>query len=117
MFEFKCSAGLLFDVNRQICDFKMNVENCDVVAEAVVPRPLLEAGGCKTGELGCADRTCLPSEYFCDGSVDCPDGSDEGWCGKCRLRRQNKESPYSHSEKLIHRRFRNDFVFNVKNNA
>jgi len=32
VFGFKCSAGLLFDVNRQICDFKLNVDNCDVVA-------------------------------------------------------------------------------------
>lgn len=32
VFEFKCSVGLLFDVMRQICDFKQNVENCDVTA-------------------------------------------------------------------------------------
>jgi hypothetical protein len=32
VFGFKCSAGLLFDVNRQICDFKLNVDNCDVLA-------------------------------------------------------------------------------------
>lgn len=30
VFEFRCSNGLLFDVNRQICDFKLNVENCDI---------------------------------------------------------------------------------------
>lgn len=32
MFEFKCSVGLLFDVLRQICDFKANVDNCDVTS-------------------------------------------------------------------------------------
>lgn len=32
VFEFKCSVGLLFDVTRQICDFKQNVDNCDVTA-------------------------------------------------------------------------------------
>lgn len=32
VFEFKCSVGLLFDVSRQICDFKQNVDNCDVTA-------------------------------------------------------------------------------------
>lgn len=30
VFEFKCSQGLLFDVTRQICDYKVNVDNCDV---------------------------------------------------------------------------------------
>lgn len=29
VFEFKCSTELLFDVNRQVCDFRNNVENCD----------------------------------------------------------------------------------------
>lgn len=32
VFEFKCSQGLLFDVSRQICDFKTNVDNCDVTS-------------------------------------------------------------------------------------
>lgn len=192
VFEFKCSVGLLFDVVRQICDFKQNVDNCDITAgelsppaitllplqlvviatwarrlnachtsiwrltnrgsyspgmlrlatgscnyvsnssdaslilmklsrawhccrytsklfpgfwylcclpisslrlethvhtmtyiflEVRAPKPLLEAAQCpESNQLGCADGTCLPNEYFCDGSVDCPDGSDEVNC-------------------------------------
>ncbi|XP_017461566.1 PREDICTED: uncharacterized protein LOC108354898 [Rhagoletis zephyria] len=81
VFEFKCSEGLLFDVVRQICDFKQNVDNCDITAETQIPKPLLEKAECKDKtHLGCGDGTCLPNDYFCDGSVDCPDESDEGWC-------------------------------------
>ncbi|CAD6999373.1 unnamed protein product [Ceratitis capitata] len=81
VFEFKCSEGLLFDVVRQICDFKQNVDNCDITAETQSPKPLLEKADCEDkAHLGCGDGTCLPNEYFCDGSVDCPDESDEGWC-------------------------------------
>lgn len=83
VFEFKCSSGLLFDVKRQICDFKANVDNCDVFAEWNAPRPLLSTAKCENSQdWGCGDGTCLTKEYFCDGNVDCPDGSDEGWCGK-----------------------------------
>ncbi|XP_017770424.1 PREDICTED: uncharacterized protein LOC108558124 [Nicrophorus vespilloides] len=81
VFEFRCSIGLLFDVKRQICDFKANVDNCDITIEPIIPRPLLTDGDCEDDfELACADSTCLPEEYFCDGSLDCPDGSDEGHC-------------------------------------
>lgn len=81
VFEFKCSAGLLFDVSRQICDFKANVDNCDLTAETKVPKPLLHDAACATAaQLGCGDGVCLPNEYFCDGSIDCADGSDEGYC-------------------------------------
>ncbi|XP_076167939.1 chitin and LDLR binding deacetylase 3 isoform X1 [Ptiloglossa arizonensis] len=80
VFEFRCSQGLLFDVSRQICDFRANVDNCDVTSETQPPRPLLENGDCDEKHLACGDGTCFPAAYFCDGSVDCPDGSDEGWC-------------------------------------
>lgn len=30
VFEFRCSPGLLFDVNRQLCDKAQNVHNCEL---------------------------------------------------------------------------------------
>jgi hypothetical protein len=41
---------------------------------------LADADCAQRTQLGCGDGTCLPNEYFCDGSIDCPDGSDEGYC-------------------------------------
>ena len=69
VFEFTCSTGLTFDINRQICDFKPNVGNCDVTAEETTPKPMFNTKEpiCPTGELACADGTCIPTSLFCDG--------------------------------------------------
>ena len=69
VFSFECSTGLTFDINRQICDFKTNVNNCDVTAEETTPKPLLntEEPICPSGEGACADGTCIPIALFCDG--------------------------------------------------
>merc|ERR1712180_59667 len=82
VFPFKCSTGLTFDVKRQICDRSDKVNNCDLVAEEAVPKPLYntEEPICATGETACGDGVCLPTELFCDGHPDCQDRSDEGWC-------------------------------------
>lgn len=53
---------------------------CVLNVETPVPPPLLEEANCAENNLGCADGKCLPAKYFCDGSVDCLDGSDEGYC-------------------------------------
>jgi len=82
VFPFRCSTGLMFDIQRQICDRKAVVDNCDVMTEVTTPRPLLNTDEpiCRTGETACSDGSCLPTELFCDGFADCFDGSDEGWC-------------------------------------
>ena len=51
--------GLSFDINRQICDFKAAVSNCDITAEETTPKPLFNTQEpiCPTGELACADGT------------------------------------------------------------
>lgn len=65
--------------------WRQNLKFEKFLAEEQPPKPLLRDGDCEEKELACGDGTCLPSHYFCDGSVDCPDGSDEGWCGKNNL--------------------------------
>ncbi|XP_076822943.1 uncharacterized protein LOC143469213 isoform X2 [Clavelina lepadiformis] len=32
---------------------------------------------CKAGEYRCWDGTCIPGPSFCDGTIDCPDRTDE----------------------------------------
>lgn len=47
-------------------DYKANVDNCDVVAETKIAKPLLHEAACaNSAQLGCSDGTCLPNEYFC----------------------------------------------------
>lgn len=80
--EFRCSAGLWFDIDRQICDFKSKIRNCEKSHDVSTPRPLFATDEpiCPEGQLACADRQCLNRDLFCDGQVDCSDGSDESYC-------------------------------------
>lgn len=79
---YKCSTGLLFDVERQVCDRRNAVLNCDLNSESAKAKPLLNTPEpmCPTNELACANGECIDRELFCDGSPDCADGSDENYC-------------------------------------
>lgn len=39
---------------------------------------------CFHGERQCPDRTCIQSNWWCDGDPDCPNQSDEQNCGECQ---------------------------------
>lgn len=42
-----------------------------------------EESTCPLHQSRCVGGPCVPSEWFCDGEVDCPDNGDELHCGKC----------------------------------
>ncbi|XP_068231479.1 chitin deacetylase 1 [Palaemon carinicauda] len=79
----RCPTGLAFDINRQVCDWKRNVRNCDQLEKPLKIKPLLNTDNpiCPQGQLACGDGVCLPKPLFCDGKHDCDDESDENACG------------------------------------
>ena len=42
---------------------------------------------CESSHEKCADGTCIPSRWLCDGEHDCADGSDESNCSFSESRR------------------------------
>ncbi|OWR42361.1 hypothetical protein KGM_215769 [Danaus plexippus plexippus] len=40
-------------------------------------------GPCYQRELACGDGTCVPRDWVCDGTRDCPAGEDEAPCSAC----------------------------------
>ena len=74
--SFRCSAGLWFDVDRQICDFKRAVDNCEKAYDASTPKPLFatEEPICPANQLACASKKCIDRQLFCDVSYLSPPG-------------------------------------------
>ncbi|XP_050296707.1 chitin deacetylase 1 [Anthonomus grandis grandis] len=87
VFDFQCSGNLFFDVDRQVCEVSEKVHNCDKIRGDSQLNPINEGlkrkdtNTCDNPEHErCSDNTCISPEFFCDGSRDCPDGSDEVHC-------------------------------------
>jgi len=80
--QVKCPSGLAFDLQRQTCDWKAKVDNCDRLSKPRLVKPNFNTQEpvCPDGELQCGNGECIGKELFCDKKPDCGDGSDENAC-------------------------------------
>jgi hypothetical protein len=78
----RCPAGLAFDIEKQTCDWKASVKNCDRKTRERKVKPLLftDEPICQENHLACGDGNCIERGLFCNGNKDCNDGSDENAC-------------------------------------
>merc|ERR1711953_62269 len=78
----RCPAGLAFDIEKQTCDWKSSVDNCEAKTKEKKVKPLLftDEPLCQEGFLACGDGNCIEKGKFCDEEKDCNDGSDENAC-------------------------------------
>jgi len=79
----RCPPGLAFDLDKQTCEWKNAVKNCNTKARPKLALPLFNTKEplCEPGYLACGDGQCVEKELFCDGEPQCLDGSDENLCG------------------------------------
>lgn len=79
----RCPPGLAFDLDKQTCEWKNAIKNCNIKARPKLALPLFNTPEplCDKGFLACGDSVCLKKELFCDEKPDCADLSDENLCG------------------------------------
>merc|ERR1712088_756411 len=65
----RCPAGLAFDIEKQTCDWKDSVKNCDAKTKEKKVKPLLftDEPLCQEGFLACGDGNCIERVLFCNG--------------------------------------------------
>jgi hypothetical protein len=78
----RCPAGLAFDIEKQTCNWKAAVKNCEARTKENKVKPLLYTDEpiCQDAHLACGDGNCIEQAKFCNGEKDCNDGSDENAC-------------------------------------
>merc|ERR1712184_156730 len=74
--QIRCPPGLAFDLEKQTCDWKAAVTNCDKLQKEKKAKPLLVTdepvcGPEESNKLACGDLVCINKELFCDGKKDC----------------------------------------------
>jgi len=79
----RCPPGLAFDLDKQTCEWRNAVKNCNIKARPKLALPLFNTKEplCDEGYLACGDGVCVKKELFCDEEPHCADGSDENLCG------------------------------------
>merc|ERR1711963_1276902 len=78
----RCPAGLAFDIEKQTCNWRAAVKNCELRTKENKVKPLLYTDEpiCQDAHLACGDGNCIEQAKFCNGEKDCNDGSDENAC-------------------------------------
>ena len=80
--KVKCPTGLAFDLERQTCDWRSKVFNCDTLSKPQIAKPNLYTiePVCPDDQIQCGSGECVLRSLFCDKTPHCQDGSDENVC-------------------------------------
>jgi hypothetical protein len=78
----RCPQGLAFDIDRQTCDWKTRVKNCDKLDKPRKALPNLKTDEpiCPKDQLQCGNGECINRDLFCNDRPECKDESDENAC-------------------------------------
>ena len=66
--KVKCPTGLAFDLERQTCDWRSKVFNCDTLSKPQIAKPNLYTiePVCPDDQIQCGSGECILRSLFCD---------------------------------------------------